>query len=153
MNKKDPYPITDVYHIANTLVDGATVTVTDLCENLSNSFDTDTYRIEEEIKKIDTKKFNSISVSNGADGVYPVWAGVDKNNKVRKIFVETNAGSFLDMETRALVSWHWNKSDMNDQFFLKSSHNLRLDLLVRKDEYLTIYSSSAGAFQQLHSIS
>ena len=122
MNKKDPYPITDVYHIANTLVDGATVTVTDLCENLSNSFDTDTYRIEEEIKKIDTKKFNSISVSNGADGVYPVWAGVDKNNKVRKIFVETNAGSFLDMETRALVSWHWNKSDMNDQFFLKSSH-------------------------------
>ena len=26
------------------------------------------------------------------------------------------------METRALVSWHWNKSDMNDQFFLKSSH-------------------------------
>ena len=52
MNKKDPYPITDVYHIANILVDGATVTVTDLCENLSNSFDTDTYGIEEEIKKI-----------------------------------------------------------------------------------------------------
>ena len=72
MNKKDPYPITDVYHIANTLVDGATVTVTDLCENLSNSFDTDTDGIEEEIKKIDTKKFNSISVSNGADGAYPV---------------------------------------------------------------------------------
>ena len=119
---KDPYPITDVYHIANTLVDGATVTVTDLCENLSNSFHTDSYDIENEIKKIDTKKFNSISVSNGADGVYPVWAGVDKNNKVRKIFVETNAGSFFDTETRALVSWHWDKSDMNDQFFSKFNH-------------------------------
>ena len=49
---KDPYPITDVYHIANTLVDGATVTVTDLCENLSNSFHTDSYDIENEIKKL-----------------------------------------------------------------------------------------------------
>ena len=119
---KDPYPITDVYHVANTLVDGATVTVTDLCENLSNSFHTDSFDIESEIKKIDTKKFNSISVSNGADGVYPVWVGVDKNNKVRKIFVETNAGDFFNIETRPLVSWHWNKNDMNDQFFLKSNH-------------------------------
>ena len=33
---KDPHPITDVYHVSNILVDAATVTVTDLCENLSN---------------------------------------------------------------------------------------------------------------------
>ena len=37
---KDPYPITDVYHVTDTLVDAATVVVTDLCENLSNSIDT-----------------------------------------------------------------------------------------------------------------
>ena len=36
---KDPHPITDVYHVSNILVDAATVTVTDLCENLSNFFD------------------------------------------------------------------------------------------------------------------
>ena len=37
---KDPFPITDVYHVSNTLVDAATVAVTDMCENLSNSYDT-----------------------------------------------------------------------------------------------------------------
>ena len=34
---KDPFPFKDIYHISNTLVDAATVVVTDLCENLSNS--------------------------------------------------------------------------------------------------------------------
>ena len=42
---KDPYPITDVYHVTDTLVDGATVVVTDLCDNLSNNIDTDTENI------------------------------------------------------------------------------------------------------------
>ena len=37
---KDPFPITDVYHVTDTLVDAATVVVTDLCENLSNSINT-----------------------------------------------------------------------------------------------------------------
>ena len=87
MNKKnkDPYPITDVYHVTDTLVDGACVVVTDLCENLSNSIDTYEGSIFDDLKKIDSKKFNSISVSNGADGCYPVWVGVDKFNKVKKI--------------------------------------------------------------------
>ena len=79
---KDPYPITDVYHVTDTLVDGATVVVTDLCDNLSNNIVTDTENILSDIKKINSKKFNSISVSNGADGPYPVWLGVDKKNKV-----------------------------------------------------------------------
>ena len=38
MSIKDPYPITDTYHVAYNLVDAATVIVTDLCENLSNNF-------------------------------------------------------------------------------------------------------------------
>ena len=57
---KDPFPITDVYHITDTLVDGATVVVTDLCENLSNSINTDDQGIFDDLKKINTKKFNSI---------------------------------------------------------------------------------------------
>ena len=61
---KDPYPITDVYHVTSTLVDAATVVVTDLCENLSNSIDTHCDDILENLKKINTKKFNSISVGN-----------------------------------------------------------------------------------------
>ena len=91
---KDPYPITDVYHVTDTLVDGACVVVTDLCENLSNSIDTYEGSIFDDLKKIDSKKFNSISVSNGADGCYPVWVGVDKFNKVKKIFASVNGGHF-----------------------------------------------------------
>ena len=84
---KDPYPITDTYQVAYNLVDAATVTVTDLCENLSNNFDTHDEGIVDEMTNVDTRKFNSVSVSNGADGAYPVWLGVDKFHKVRKISV------------------------------------------------------------------
>ena len=87
---KDPYPITDVYHVTSSLIDAATVVVTDLCENLSNSIDTSDEDIVNSLKKINTKKYNSISVGNGADGIYPIWVGVDKNNKVRKVFVNVN---------------------------------------------------------------
>jgi len=118
---KEPYPITDVYHVSDTLVDGATVVVTDLCDNLSNHINTYTDDILDDIKKINSKNYNSISVSNGADGAYPVWLGVDKYNKVRKIFAETSGGSFSWGEKhKTLVSWSWNKEDMNDQFFAKS---------------------------------
>ena len=47
---KDPFQITDVYHFTDTLVDAATAAVTDLCENLSNSIDTHTESILEDIK-------------------------------------------------------------------------------------------------------
>ena len=53
---RDPYPITDVYHVTDTLVDAATVVVTDLCENLSNHIDTYTDDILGDIKKIDSYK-------------------------------------------------------------------------------------------------
>jgi hypothetical protein len=124
---KDPYPITNVYHVTDTLVDGATVVVTDLCENLSNQIETNSENIFEDIKKINTKKFNSISVSNSMDGVYPVWVGVDENNKVRKIFANTNAPKFsFDSEkTKKLVSWRWDKDDLNNQFFSKSNQNAK----------------------------
>ena len=87
---RDPYPIVNTYHVAYNLVDAATVTVTDLCENLSNNFDTHDEGIVDEMTNVDTRKFNSVSVSNGADGAYPVWLGVDKFHKVRKIFANTN---------------------------------------------------------------
>ena len=37
---RDPYPITDVYLLEMNAVDAATVTVGDLCERLTNDFDT-----------------------------------------------------------------------------------------------------------------
>ena len=138
---KDPYPITDVYHVTDTLVDGATVVVTDLCDNLSNNIDTDTENILSDTKKINSKKFNSISVSNGADGAYPVWLGVDKNNKVRKIFAETSGGSFAWGEKhKTLVSWSWNKEDMNDQFFTKG----KIDKKVKREKLFDMKVTSGA---------
>ena len=61
MSKKirDPYPITDVYLLEMNAVDAATVTVGDLCERLSNDFDTG---IDAPSVKEVTKHFkNSIS--------------------------------------------------------------------------------------------
>lgn len=128
MKSKDPYPITDVYHVTDTLVDAATVVVTDLCDNLSKDIDTSTESILDDVKKINPTKHNSISVSNGADGAYPVWLGVDKYNKVKKIFAETSGGSFSfgEQHKTLLKSWSWNKEDMNDQFFIKSKNNQKL---------------------------
>ena len=100
MSNKDPYPITDTYQVAYNLVDAATVTVTDLCENLSNNFNTHDEGIVDEMTNVDTRKFNSVSVSNGSDGAYPVWLGVDKFHKVRKIFAntnESNTSGFFDI--------------------------------------------------------
>lgn len=125
---KDPFPITDVYHVTDTLVDAATVVVTDLCENLSNSINTYDDGIFDDLKKIKTKKFNAISVGNGADGCYPVWVGVDRLNKVRKIFASVNGGlsggfSFFDKQkNRKLTSWSFNKRDLNDQFFGRANN-------------------------------
>ena len=126
-NIKDPYPIKDVYHVTSSLIDAATVVVTDLCENLSNSIDTYDDDILNSLKKINTSKYNSISVGNGADGIYPIWAGVDANNKVKKIFVSINTSNYnYDNEkTQKLVSWSWNKTDLNDQFFSKKSKSKR----------------------------
>ena len=58
---KDPYPIVSTYLVTYNLVDAATVTVTDLCENLSNNFDTHDEGIVDEMTNVDTRKFNSIS--------------------------------------------------------------------------------------------
>ena len=147
---KDPFPITDVYHVTDTLVDAATVVVTDLCENLSNSINTYDDGILDDLKKIKTKKFNAISVGNGADGCYPVWVGVDRLNRVRKIFASVNGGlsggfSFFDKQkNRKLTSWSFNKRDLNDikknvnginvenAFFISSVTGFNIDSLCRK---------------------
>ena len=48
---QDPFPIANVFHVTNTYVDAATVVVTDLCENLSNSIKVDSENILEQLKK------------------------------------------------------------------------------------------------------
>ena len=146
---KDPYPIVSTYLVTYNLVDAATVTVTDLCENLSNNFDTHDEGIVDEMTNVDTRKFNSVSVSNGADGAYPVWLGVDKFHKVRKIFANTNesntSGFFDDKNNHEYISWSFHKSDLNDQFFEKNDHNLkRLKLFDIKINSSAIYVGDHG---------
>ena len=146
---KDPYPIVSTYLVTYNLVDAATVTVTDLCENLSNNFDTHDEGIVDEMTNIDTRKFNSVSVSNGADGAYPVWLGVDKFHKVRKIFANTNesntSGFLDDKNNHEYISWSFHKSDLNDQFFEKNDHNLkRLKLFDIKINSSAIYVGDHG---------
>ena len=149
MSIKDPYPITDTYHVAYNLVDAATVTVTDLCENLSNNFDTHDEGIVDEMINVDTRKFNSVSVSNGADGAYPVWLGVDKFHKVRKIFANTNesntSGFFDDKNNQEYISWSFHKTDLNDQFFKNNDPDRkRLKLFDIKINSSAIYIGDGG---------
>ena len=130
MNKKnrDPYPISDVYLLEMNAVDGATVTVGDLCERLSNDFDTgidapSVKEVTDHFSNIDASKFNSISYSNGADGGYSVYVGVDAKNRIRKIFADATVANYAQhpKDRQSYLSWWWDKEDFNDQFFSKSS--------------------------------
>ena len=130
MNKKnrDPYPISDVYLLEMNAVDGATVTVGDLCERLSNDFDTgigapSVKEVTDHFSNIDASKFNSISYSNGADGGYSVYVGVDAKNRIRKIFADATVADYAQhpKDRQSYLSWWWDKEDFNDQFFSKSS--------------------------------
>ena len=130
MKTRDPYPITDVYFLEMNAVDAATVTVGDLCERLSNDFDTgsDAPSVEEvvnQFKKIDATKFNSISFGNGADGGYSVYVGVDSKNRIRKIFADATLAEYRQhpKDRQSYLSHWWDKEDYNDQFFSKLKEN------------------------------
>ena len=126
---KDPYPITDIYFVDMNAVDAATVTVGDLCERLSNDLNLGggISDILSQLKKVKSKKYNSISFENGADGGYSVWVGVDHNNKVRKIFAEANIADYMQQpeDAKNYMAYSGDKVDMNDQFFSKPSNWLR----------------------------
>ena len=128
---RDPYPITDVYLLEMNAVDGATVTVGDLCERLSNDFDTGwgiggpIKDLIDDFKKKDASKFNSISFGNAADGGYSVYIGVDAKNRIRKIFADALVAEYAQHpknRQRYLSHW-WHKEDFNDQFFNKVTEN------------------------------
>lgn len=130
MKTRDPYPITDVYFLEMNAVDAATVTVGDLCERLSNDFDTgsDAPSVKEvvnQFKKIDATKFNSISFGNGADGGYSVYVGVDSKNRIRKIFADATVAEYRQhpKDRQSYLSHWWDKEDYNDQFFSKLKEN------------------------------
>ncbi|ARJ48790.1 hypothetical protein [Candidatus Pelagibacter sp. RS40] len=127
---RDPYPITDVYLLEMNAVDAATVTVGDLCERLSNDFDTgidspSVKEVTEHFKNIDASKYNSISYGNGADGGYSVYVGVDSKNRVKKIFAEATVSEYRDHpeDRQSYCSFWWDKEDFNDQFFNKVPEN------------------------------
>ena len=133
MSKKirDPYPITDIYLLEMNAVDAATVTVGDLCERLSNDFETGwgiggpAKELVEEFKKKDASKYNSISFGTSADGGYSVYIGVDAKNRIRKIFVDALFAEYAQhpKNTQRYLSHWWDKEDYNDQFFGKLKEN------------------------------
>ena len=122
---KDPYPITDVYLLEMNAVDAAAVTVGDLCENLSNDFKSgsDEFIINEVIKELSKSKAsknNSITFSNGADGGYSVYVGVNSKNKIRKIFADANYAEYANYknDVQSYVSYYWDLEEFNNQFFI-----------------------------------
>ena len=130
MKTRDPYPITDVYLLEMNAVDAATVTVGDLCERLSNDFDTgidapSVKEVTDHFKNIDASKYNSISYGNGADGGYSVYIGVDAKNRIRKIFADATVANYAQhpKDRQSYLSWWWDKEDFNDQFFNKVPEN------------------------------
>ncbi len=133
MSKKirDPYPITDIYLLEMNAVDAATVTVGDLCERLSNDFETGwgiggpAKELVEEFKKKDASKYNSISFGTSADGGYSVYIGVDAKNRIRKIFADALFAEYAQhpKNTQRYLSHWWDKEDYNDQFFGKLKEN------------------------------
>ena len=127
---RDPFPITDVYLLEMNAVDAATVTVGDLCERLSNDFDTgidapSVKEVTDHFKNIDASKYNSISYGNGADGGYSVYIGVDAKNRIRKIFADATVANYAQhpKDRQSYLSWWWDKEDFNDQFFNKIPEN------------------------------
>ena len=128
---RDPYPITDVYLLEMNAVDAATVTVGDLCERLSNDFETGwgiggpAKELVEEFKKKDASKYNSISFGTSADGGYSVYIGVDAKNRIRKIFADALFAEYAQhpKNTQRYLSHWWDKEDYNDQFFGKLKEN------------------------------
>ncbi len=133
MNKKnrDPYPITDVYLLEMNAVDAATVTVGDLCERLTNDFETGwgtggpVKELVDEFKKKDASKYNSISFGTSADGGYSVYIGVDAKNRIRKIFADAQVAEYAQhpKDRQSYLSYWWDKEDYNDQFFGKLKEN------------------------------
>lgn len=154
--ERDPFPITDVYFLEMNAVDAATVTVGDLCERLSNDFDTgsDASSIKEvtdQFKNIDATKFNSISFGNGADGGYAVYVGVDAKNRIRKIFADATNANYQQhpKDRESYLSFHWDKKDFNDQFFEKIKENrIKLFDLNSKSGLLAI-GDHAGPLHSL----
>ena len=131
MKTRDPYPITDVYFLEMNAVDAATVTVGDLCERLTNDFDTGwgfggpVKEIIGEFKKKDASKYNSISFGTSADGGYSVYIGVDAKNRIRKIFADATVAEYRQhpKDRQSYLSHWWDKEDYNDQFFGKLKEN------------------------------
>ena len=71
---RDPYPITDVYLLEMNAVDAATVTVGDLCERLSNDFDTgidapSVKEVTDHFKNIDASKYSGYAFGMGIERI------------------------------------------------------------------------------------
>ena len=123
--KSSLYPLTDVYFLHMLYVDVAEVYLKDLEEWHPNELVWEGTGWWDN-KTIDkpNKKFNALKIRNSADGLYPFYVGVDKYNKINKIFAETQINEYghrhkpLQSKTYPLYpSYKWGQSIFDSQFF------------------------------------
>jgi len=132
--KKSEHPLTDVYFLHLLAVDVGTILLGDLKEgfgkpiNLSSAaLDGNADVIEKEISEKNKHKSNSLCIETGGDGGFNFYAGVDRFNKVNKIFAETAMRTYGPYSNRGLQpniapifpSYVWAKEVFNNQFFKK----------------------------------
>ena len=81
----------------------------------------------EKLKQV-KKKYNSISYAGHGDGLFNLYVGVDRHNKVKKIFVEVEnedyGSEYFNTGSQPKLAWiyasyEFNKYYCNDQFFLE----------------------------------
>lgn len=126
INKK--YKIEKFLHIGNFFTDIAQLGFADLLEQYKNplKFGGGLGGNQKEILydlavrlykngKFDFKKYNSVIFDNGADGAYPMWVGVDKKNRIKKIILEANVSTYEEISFNDPIY----RKEIHDQFFDK----------------------------------
>tara|TARA_B100001093_G_scaffold385288_1_gene371132 strand:- start:698 stop:1846 length:1149 start_codon:yes stop_codon:yes gene_type:complete len=135
MVKNNQEDISYLYWIGGIAVDNAQVCVGDLKCDFKNAIDTAGdginddgswhYDIFQNLN--DNNQSDSIIFSNGCDGLYTYYVGVDQFNAIKKIFVEVQYPEFSNFKNegnksksgRSYLPYRWGKLVFNDQFTSK----------------------------------
>ena len=100
---KSKNPIYNFYYYGGLAVDCGTVTIADFFKGFHNIiyFDEFTKLSKEYYLKKDLDRENGFhSFTSIGDGLYPIFIGVDKFNKVNKIFIDFYTPCYFDYENR-----------------------------------------------------
>ena len=159
INKK--YKIEKFLHIGNLYTSIAQLGFADLLEQYRSSLKfggglggnqkeilSDLAHQYEEHGKPNFNKRNSVIFNNGADGSYPMWIGVDKKNKIKKIILELNVSTYEEISFNDPIY----RKEIHDQFFDKKikfsnvSNLKRVKLFDLKLQSGFLFFSSGGMY-------